>query len=102
MLRLAEQDRSLASDDYLDGLIDGLLKGTSCLLCKETQQWFGWAYKEAVKWRLKFNNRLDKALEILACAAIRLSEKEEQTWLIENNNGTVEESATRDFSRLHC
>ncbi len=100
MLRLVEQDRSLASDDYLDGLIDGLLKA-HLAMCKETQQWFGWAYKEAVKWRLKFNNRLDKALEILACAAIRLSEKEEQIWLIENNNGTVEE-ANKDFSRLHA
>ena len=100
MLRLAEQDRSLASDDYLDELIDGLLKA-HLAMCKETQQYFGWAYTEAVKWRLKFNNRLDKALEILARAEIRLSEKEEQTWLVENNNGSVEEK-NKEFSRLHA
>ena len=100
MLRLAEEDHSLANDDYLDELIDGLLKA-HLAMCKETQQWFGWAYTEAVKWRLKFNNRLDKALEILARAEIRLAEKEEQKWLIENNNGTVEE-ANKDFSRLHA
>ena len=100
MLRLAEQDRSLASEDYLDELIDGLLKA-HLAMCKETQQWFGWAYTEAVKWRLKFNNRLDKALETLECAKIRLAEEEEQKWLVENNNGTVEE-ANKDFSRLHA
>ena len=100
MLRLAEQDRSLASDDYLDELIEGLLK-THLAMCKETQQWFGWAYKEAVEWRLKFNNRLDKALETLERAEIRLAEKEEQTWLVENNNGTVEK-AHKDIARLRC
>ena len=60
-------------------------------MCKETQQWFGWAYTAAVKYRLKFNNRLDKALETLERAEIRLGEEEEQTWLIENNEGSVEE-----------
>ena len=100
MLRLAEQDRSLASDDYLDELIEGCLQ-VHLAYCKETQQWFGWAYKEAVKWRLKFNNRLDKALEILARAEIRLAEKEEQTWLVENNNGTVE-GAHKEIARLRC
>ena len=100
MLRLAEQDRSLASDDYLDGLIDGCLQ-VHLAYCKETQQWFGWAYKEAVEWRLKFNNRLDKALETLERAEIRLAEKEEQTWLVENNNGTVE-GAHKEIARLRC
>ena len=100
MLGLVEVDRSLASDDYLDELIDRYLKA-HLSYCQETQQWFGWAYTEAVKWRLKFNNRLDKALEILARAEIRLAEKEEQIWLVENNNGTVEE-ANKDFSRLHA
>ena len=100
MLRLAEEYRSLASDDYLNGLIDECLK-VHLAYCQETQQWFGWAYTEAVKYRLKLNNRLDKALETLARAEIRLGEKEEQTWLIENNNGSVE-GVHKDFSRLRA
>ncbi len=100
MLRLAEEDRSLANDDYLDELIDRCLE-THLAYCQETQQWFGWAYKEAVKHRLKLNNRLDKALETLECAEIRLEEEEEQKWLVENNNGTVKE-ANKEFARLRC
>ena len=100
MLRLAEQDRSLASDDYLDGLIDGLLKA-HLAMCKETQQYFGSAYTEAVEWRLKFNVRLDKALEILNHAETRLAEEEEQKWLVEHNKGSVEKAYKR-FSRLRA
>ena len=100
MLRLAETDRSLARDNYLDELIDRYLE-THLVVCRETQQWFGWAYKETVKYRLKLNNRLDKALETLECAEIRLGEEEEQKWLVENNNGTVEE-ASKEFARLRC
>ncbi|MCG9134699.1 sigma-70 family RNA polymerase sigma factor, partial [Candidatus Poribacteria bacterium] len=100
MLRLAEEDRSLANDDYLDELIDRCLEA-HLAYCQETQQWFGWAYKEAVKYRLKLNNRLDKALETLECAEIRLGEEEEQKWLVENNNGTVKE-ANKEFARLRC
>ena len=77
MLWLAEQDRSLASDDLLDELIDRLLKA-HLSHCQDTQHAFGSAYTQAVKCRLKFNIRLDKALEILECAEIRLGEKEEQ------------------------
>ena len=100
MLKLAEQDRALASDDYIDELIDGLLNA-HLFMCRETQQFLGWAYIEAVERRLKFSNRLDKALETLARAEIRLGEKEEQTWLIENNNGSVE-GVHKDFSRLRA
>ena len=100
MLKLAEQDRALASDDYIDELIDGLLKA-HLFMCRETQQFLGWAYTEAVERRLKFSNRLDKALETLARAEIRLEEKEEQTWLVENNNGSVE-GVRKDFSRLRA
>ena len=100
MLGLVEVDRSLASDDYLDELIERYLKAYLSY-CQETQQWFGGAYTESVKWRLKFNNRLDKALEILERAEIRLEEKEEQKWLIENNEGSVE-GAHKDFSRLRA
>ena len=100
MLRLAEQDRALASDDYIDELIDGLLNA-HLYMCRETQQWYGWAYTDAVKRRIKLNNRLDKALETLERAEIRLAEKEEQTWLVENNKGSVEE-VHKDFSRLRA
>ena len=100
MLKLAEQDRALASDDYIDELIDRLLKA-HLYYCKETQQFLGWAYIEAVERRLKFNNRLDKALETLARAEIRLAEKEEQTWLVENNKGSVK-GVHKDFSRLRA
>ena len=100
MLELVEQDRTLANNDYLDELIDGLLKA-HLFMCRETQQFLGWAYIEAVERRLKFSNRLDKALETLERAEIRLEEKEEQKWLIENNEGSVEEVHT-DFSRLRA
>ena len=98
MLRLAEEDRSLANDDSLDELIDRLLKA-HLFFCQDTQQWFGWAYTEAVKWRLKFNVRLDKTLEILGRAEARLEEEEEQKWLVEHNKRSVE-GARKDIARL--
>ena len=97
MLRLAEADRSLTSDDYLDELIDGLLK-THLAMCEETQQYFGWAYTVAVEWRLKFNIRLDKAYEILDHAETRLAEAEEQKWLVEHNKGSVEKA----YKKISC
>ena len=100
MLKLAEVNRALASDDYIDELIDGLLNA-HLFMCRETQQFLGWAYIEAVERRLKFNNRLDKALETLERAETRLEEKEEQTWLIENNKGSVA-GVHKDFSRLRA
>ncbi len=98
MLELVEQDASLASDDVLDELIDGLLNA-HLSMCRETQQYFGWAYTEAVERRLKFNNRLDKAYETLDLAEIRLGE--EQTWLVENNKASVEK-AYKKISRLRA
>ena len=98
MLWLAEEDRFLASDDSLDELIDRFLKALLSY-CQDTQQWFGWAYTEAVKWRLKFNIRFDKALENLERAEIRLGEKEEQEWLVEHNKRSVE-GAHKDIARL--
>ena len=100
MLRLAEGDRSLASDDYLDELTDGLLKA-HLAMCEETQQYFGWAYTATVQWRLKFNVRLDKAYEILDHAENRLGEEEEQKWLVEHNKGSVEKEHKR-ISRLRA
>ena len=100
MLRLAEADRSLASDDYLDELTDGLLKA-HLAYCEDTQQYFGWAYTTAVEWRLKYNNRLDKALETLDRAETRLADEEEQRWLVENNKGSVEK-ASKKISRLRA
>ncbi len=100
MLRLAEADRSLASDDYLDELTDGLLKA-HLAMCEETQQYFGWAYTATVQWRLKFNVRLDKAYEILDHAETRLGEEEEQKWLVEHNKGSVEKEHKR-ISRLRA
>ena len=97
MLRLAQEDRSLASDDFLDELIDRLLKA-HLSYCQDTQQWFGWAYTKAVKWRLKFNVRLDKALEILERAEIRLGEEEEQAWLVRLDESV--EEAHKDIARL--
>lgn len=100
LLRLAETDRSLANADHIDELIDGCLK-THLSYCQETQQWFGWAYTAAVKYRLKFNNRLDKALEVLERADLRLADAEEQEWLVENNKGSVEDER-KEISRLRC
>ena len=92
MLWLAEEDRSLASNDSLDKLIDRFLEA-HLSYCQDTQQWLGWGYTEAVKWRLKFNIRLDKALEILERAEIRLGEEEEQEWLVRLDKGSVEEAS---------
>jgi peroxiredoxin len=100
MLRLVEKDRSLADDNYIDELIDGLLNA-HLYMCRETQQWYGWAYTNAVKHRIKLNNRLDKALETLERAEIRLAEAEEQEWLVENNEGSVEEER-KNISRLRA
>ena len=108
MLWLVEEDRSLTSDGYLDELIDRCLQ-VHLAYCKETQQYFGWAYMEAVKWRLKFNIRLDKALETLEHAEARLGEAEEQRWLVEweqkwlveHNKGSVEK-AYKEISRLRA
>ena len=44
---------------------------------------------------------MDKALETLARADIRLGETEEQTWLVENNKGSVEDER-KNISRLRC
>ena len=100
ILWLVEDDLLQASDDYLDELIDGYLKA-HLSYCQETQQRFSWAYTEAVKWRLKFNIRLDKALETLDRAEIRLGEAEEQRWLVEHNKGSVEK-AYKKISRLRA
>ena len=100
ILWLVEDDLFQASDDYLDELIDGYLKA-HLAYCKETQQYFGWAYTEAVKWRLKFNIRLDKTYDILDRAETRLGEAEEQKWLVEHNKGSVEE-IYKNISRLRA
>ena len=100
MLWLPEANQSLASDDYFDELIDRYLQ-VHLAMCEETQQYFGWAYTEAVKFRLKFNNRLDKALETLERAEARLGEAEERRWLVEHNKGSVEE-AYKEISRLRA
>lgn len=100
LLWLAEEDESLASNDQLDVLLDRYLEAHRAL-CQDTLQWLGWAYTEAVKWRLKFNVRMDKALDILARAEVRLDDKEEQMWLIEHNKSSVEE-AQKEISSLRC
>ncbi len=99
MLRLAEEDRSLASDDSLDKLIDRFLEA-HLSYCQDTQQWFGWAYTTAVKWRLKFNVRLDKASGILDRAEIRLGEEEEQEWLVRFVESVSVDEAHKDIARL--
>jgi peroxiredoxin len=99
MLWLAEEERSLVSDDSLDELIDRYLKA-HLFYCQETQSWFGWAYTIAVESRLKFNIRLDKALETLERAEIRLAEEEEQTW-IKRSKGSVKEKQ-KNISRLRA
>ena len=99
MLRLAEQDRTLTSDDYIDELIDRYLEA-HLVYCQETQQSLAWAYVVAVELRLKHNNGLDKALEILKRAETRLGEAEEQTW-IKRYEGSIED-AHKDISRLRA
>ena len=99
MLWLVEEGRSLASDDYVDELIDRYLKA-HLAFCQDTQQSLAWAYVVAVESRLKHNNRLDKALEILERAEARLGEEEEQKW-IKRYEGSIEETR-KDISRLRA
>ena len=99
MLWLAEEDRSLVSDAKLDELINRYLKA-HLFYCQKTQRWSGWAYTIVSKWRLKLNIRLDKALEDLVSAKIRLGEEEEQTW-IKRRGGSIEEKQ-KDISRLRA
>ena len=91
---LAEDDRSLINDDALDTLIDRYLKA-HLAFCQDIQRYFGSAYIKAIKYRLKFNNRLDKALENLERAEIRLEEETKQ------NGGSIAEKQ-KDFSRLRA
>ena len=100
MLWLAEEDRSLASDDQLDELIDRLLKA-HLSHCQDTQHAFDPAYTQAVKCRLKLNIRLDKALEILERAEVRLGKKQEQERFVQYYKKSVEE-AFKEISRLRC
>ena len=100
LLWLAEDDRSLASDDQLDELIDRLLKA-HLSHCQDTQHAFNPAYTQAVKCRLKFNIRLDKALEILECAEIRMGGKEEQERFVQYYKKSIEE-AFKEIARLRC
>ncbi len=88
MLGLVEKDRSLADDDYIDELIDGLLNA-HLYYCRESQQPYEWAYRDVVKLRIRLNIRLDKALKTLDRAEIRLGEKEEQEWMANNSNKSV-------------
>ena len=99
MLDLVEKDRSLADDEYIDELIDGLMNA-HLHVCRESQRPHVWAYNNAVKNRIKLNNRLDKALETLNSAEIRLGEKEEQEWL-ERTNAKLE-NAYKENSRLRA
>ena len=99
ILWLAEEDRSLVSDAKLDELIDRYLKA-HFFYCQKRQWWSGWAYTIVSEWRLKLNIRLDKALEDLARAEIRLGEEEEQTW-IKRRGGSIEERQ-KDISRLRA
>ena len=99
MLWLAEEDRSLVSDAKLDELINRYLKA-HLFYCQKRQLWSGWAYTIVSEWRLKLNIRLDKALEDLASAKIRLGEAEEQTW-IKRRGGSIEEKQ-KDISRLRA
>ena len=62
MLRLVEKDRSLADDDYIDELIDGLLNAHLYYCQARLSSWYGWAYTDAVKRRIKFNNRVRQSI----------------------------------------
>ena len=80
MLKLAEQESGLADDEYLDELIDRYLQA-HLTYSRSAKQWSGVAYTDAVKWRLKFGIKLDKASEALEQAERTLKEKETQEWL---------------------
>ncbi len=80
MLKLAEQESALADGEYLDELIDRYLQA-HLTYSRSAKQWSGVAYTEAVKWRLKFGIKLDKASEALEQAENSLKEQETQEWL---------------------
>ncbi|MBM3240740.1 hypothetical protein FJZ31_31030 [Candidatus Poribacteria bacterium] len=99
LLRLAEQNRSLASDEDLDELIERYLQDYLAY-CRRNQWPFQLAYTQVAEWRIKLSVKLDKALEILEDAERRLKEKEEQEWIEGYGLGVNIEFAQNEITRL--
>ena len=98
MLRLAEQDRSLARNAYLDKLIDRYLQA-QLTYCRQSQQSALWPYFKSVNYRLSLEIGLAKALDALKRAEERLQEKEEREFL-EHMGGSIE-WAQREIALLY-
>jgi peroxiredoxin len=99
MFRLAEQNRSLASDEYLNELLERYLQDY-LVYCRRNQWPFQLAYTQAAEWRIKLSIKLDKALEILELSYARLKEKEEQEWIERYGFGVNIEYAQNEITRL--
>ena len=99
MLRLAEQDRRLASAAYLDELIERCLE-TFLTYCRTTQHAPLWAYRESVDFRIRLGIGLGRALEVLARAEAYLRDKVEQQRY--GDPGGSPELPLRDFARLRA
>ena len=80
MLLLAEKTRSLASDEYLDKLIERFLQANLAYR-RNTGKGVTKAYVDAVLWRLKFSINMERALATLESAIASFEQKEEQDWI---------------------
>ncbi|MBC8234822.1 tetratricopeptide repeat protein, partial [bacterium] len=104
MLLIAEKERSLADDEYLDKLIERFLQ-TNLVYRRNTKRGVTRAYVEAVVWRLRFGINMNRALETLASAYTSFGKKEEQEWIA--GSGSTEEvkrqrleQSPKDLKRL--
>ena len=96
LLWLAKDDRTLATDDLLDALLDILLKAD--LQYWQDSQKRVRCYAKVVEWRITLNFGLDKALELLDSAEIEFVKKTERSQ--NTNNEDVIEKADKELSRL--
>lgn len=93
---LAKDDRTLATNDLLDELLDILLKA-DLQHWQDSQKSFR-CYAKVVEWRITLNFGLDKALELLDIAEIELAKKAEQSQNADNEDAI--EKAYKEISRL--
>ncbi len=96
LLWLAKDDRTLATDDLLDELLDILLDA-DLQHWQDSQKSFR-CYAKVVEWRITLNCGLDKALELLDSTEIEFVKKTEQSQNSDNDDAIGK--AYKEISRL--
>lgn len=96
LLWLAKDDRTLATNDLLDELLDILLDA-DLQYWQDSQKRFR-CYAKVVEWRITLNFGLDKALELLDSAEIEFVKKTERSQ--NTNNEDAIKKTYKEISRL--